>query len=392
MKKVIKLTESQLKKITEMVISEQGAMDDILNNSPNAPTYNAGTPTANSPKPTYGAPPPPKAQQTSDYFSVIERFGWELIPNKFKDPNARDTKWSDTMTMTIYTNGRVNLWTNAGDFNPRYMGTIKIIGNDSFKIMFDNGQVYDSKTNTTSAAGEESKENLYVNCASSLDEIKEGSVKILKYGCKTDAVKELQKLLGMEEKYQTGYFGPITKGKVKEYQTSKNLKSDGIVGYKTYTALTSETDTDATDNEQKQNVDEYYDDIEDDYNDKSDNDHNELDSLFNTEYDYDGETLRGDESGFSNKLRQNQINKSIKLGDTNIESGRYLTKDRKKDRENEKRKYAGLDLLRNDSQPKPYSPIKSDDLPLDKYLEKKKMKNLDEDEDIAMLDNLFKKD
>ena len=31
-------------------------------------------------------------------------------------------------------------------------------------------------------------------------------------------------------------------------------------------------------------------------------------------------------------------------------------------------------------------------MPLNKYLEKKKMKNLDEDEDIAMLDNLLKKD
>ena len=137
----------------------------------------------------------------------------------------------------------------------------------------------------------------------------------------------------------------------------------------------------------EQNLNEFHDE---------DNDYNELDSLFtnnfDTEDDYEGEPLRGDDEGFSNKLRQNQINKSTKLGDTNIGSGRYLTKDRKKDRENEKRGYAGLDLLRNDSQPKPYSPIKSDDLPLDKYLEKKKMKNLDEDEDIAMLDNLFTKD
>ena len=137
----------------------------------------------------------------------------------------------------------------------------------------------------------------------------------------------------------------------------------------------------------EQNLNEFHDE---------DDDYNELDNLFtknfDTEDDYEGEMFRGDDEGFSNKLRQNQINKSIKLGDTNIGSGRYLTKDRKKDRENEKRGYAGLDLLRNDSQPKPYSPIKSDDLPLDKYLEKKKMKNLDEDEYIAMLDNLFTKD
>jgi len=141
---------------------------------------------------------------------------------------------------------------------------------------------------------------------------------------------------------------------------------------------------------ERKSIDDFYDLQNDDIEDK---DYNELDSLFNTEYDYDGETLRGDESGFSNNMRQNQINKSIKLGDTNIDSsGRYLTKDMKNDRVNEKRRFLGVDLLRNDSQPKPYSPIKSDDLPLDKYLEKKKMKNLDEDEDIAMLDNLFKKD
>jgi hypothetical protein len=125
-------------------------------------------------------------------------------------------------------------------------------------------------------------------------------------------------------------------------------------------------------------------------------DHNDLDDLFSknydTEHDYDGEPFRGDDEGFSNKMRINQIQKKIKLGDTNMNSGRYMAKDLKKDRENEKRRYAGLDPLRNDTQPEPYSPIKSDDLPLDKYLEKKKMKNLDEDEDIVMLDNLFNKD
>jgi hypothetical protein len=138
-------------------------------------------------------------------------------------------------------------------------------------------------------------------------------------------------------------------------------------------------------------INEFY----DEYNDDSE-DYNELDSLFdknfNTEDDYDGEPLRGDDEGFSNKMRVNQIQKNIKLGDTNMDSGHYMAKDRKKDRENEKRKYAGLDPLRNDTQPEPYSPIKSDDLPLHKYLEKKRMKNLDEDEDISMLDNLLKKD
>ena len=144
----------------------------------------------------------------------------------------------------------------------------------------------------------------------------------------------------------------------------------------------------STINERK-SINDFYDlqndDIEDD-------DYNELDNLFNTEDDYDGEPLRGDDEGFSNKMRVNQIQKKIKLGDTNMDSGRYMAKDMKKHRENEKRRYSGLDPLRNDNQPEPYSPIKSNDLPLDKYLEKKKMGNLDEDEDIAMLDNLFTKD
>jgi hypothetical protein len=141
----------------------------------------------------------------------------------------------------------------------------------------------------------------------------------------------------------------------------------------------------------EQEVNEY----RDDYNDDGE-DYNELDNLFdknfNTEDDYEGEPFRGDDEGFSNKMRINQIQKKMKLGDVNMSSARYMKKDMKKDRENEKRRYAGLDPLRNDSQPEPYSPIKNDDLPLHKFLEKRKMGNLDEDEDIAMLDNLFTKD
>jgi len=38
------------------------------------------------------------------------------------------------------------------------------------------------------------------------------------------------------------------------------------------------------------------------------------------------------------------------------------------------------------------SPVKNNEMPLHKYIEKKKMNSLDEDEDITMLDNLFKKD
>jgi len=111
------------------------------------------------------------------------------------------------------------------------------------KIKTDDGDSYDSSTRNWAGTSNTSDESLYINCANSLDEIIEGSNKILKRGCKTDAVKELQKLLGMEEKYQTGFFGKITKGKVVEFQESnkdadgKDLNPDGIVGPRTYGAL-----------------------------------------------------------------------------------------------------------------------------------------------------------
>jgi peptidoglycan hydrolase-like protein with peptidoglycan-binding domain len=108
-----------------------------------------------------------------------------------------------------------------------------------------------------SAAAEVKAPDINVNCAASLAEIKKGSLKILKYGCKTDAVKELQKMLGMEEKYQTGYFGNMTKAKVIEFQKAnkdaegKDLVPDGKVGDKTYAVMaykkiTTTTDTQKT--------------------------------------------------------------------------------------------------------------------------------------------------
>jgi hypothetical protein len=108
-----------------------------------------------------------------------------------------------------------------------------------------------------SAAAEVKAPDINVNCAASLAEIKKGSMKILKYGCKTDAVKELQKMLGMEEKYQTGYFGNMTKAKVIEFQKAnkdaegKDLVPDGKVGDKTYSVMaykkiTTTTDTQKT--------------------------------------------------------------------------------------------------------------------------------------------------
>jgi peptidoglycan hydrolase-like protein with peptidoglycan-binding domain len=110
-------------------------------------------------------------------------------------------------------------------------------------------------TITAAPAAKVNEPNLTANCAASLDEIKQGSNKTLKQGCKTDAVKKLQEMLGMEVKYQTGYFGNITKAKVIEFQKANNdaegkpLVPDGKVGDKTYGAmLASKTPAQTTSN------------------------------------------------------------------------------------------------------------------------------------------------
>jgi hypothetical protein len=127
---------------------------------------------------------------------------------------------------------------------------------------------------------------------------------------------------------------------------------------------------------EQKSINEFYDD----------DDYNELDNLFNknfdTEDDYDGEPFRGDDDGFSNKMRNKQIYNKMKLSSTGLDT--Y---------------YKGGGDLKSNTVPRDekgkevkWSPLKSDDLPLNKYLEKKKMGDLDEDEDIAMLDSLLKKD
>lgn len=129
---------------------------------------------------------------------------------------------------------------------------------------------------------------------------------------------------------------------------------------------------------EQQSVNEFYNDNNDEYED----DFNPLDTLFNTEDDYDGEPYRGDEEGFSNKLRQKHISKSIETHPLGIgDISHYYSKKKE------------IEVPRDEEgREVKWSPLKSDDLPLNKYLEKKKMGNLDEDEDIAMLDNLFRKD
>jgi peptidoglycan hydrolase-like protein with peptidoglycan-binding domain len=70
-------------------------------------------------------------------------------------------------------------------------------------------------------------------CAQKIEDIQQ-SGKVLFMGCRTDAVKLLQKMLGLKD---DGIFGNNTKSSVIKYQQSKGLKPDGIVGKETISNL-----------------------------------------------------------------------------------------------------------------------------------------------------------
>ena len=140
--------------------------------------------------------------------------------------------------IVLYNNGTGSI-TQTGDTGKWKCGTSGV----EFRLDSDPSAVRYLGKITAAPAATVNEPNVTSNCAASLDEIKQGSNKILMLGCKTDAVKKLQEMLGMEVKHQTGYFGNITKAKVIEFQKSNNdaegkpLVPDGKVGDKTYGAM-----------------------------------------------------------------------------------------------------------------------------------------------------------
>ena len=73
---------------------------------------------------------------------------------------------------------------------------------------------------------------------------------VLRRGAKGDDVKTLQKLLGMKS---DGHFGPQTEAAVKGFQRAEGLQTDGIVGFRTWSALDSLEEI-PTDGEWQRNI------------------------------------------------------------------------------------------------------------------------------------------
>jgi peptidoglycan hydrolase-like protein with peptidoglycan-binding domain len=116
--------------------------------------------------------------------------------------------------------GKWNCGTNGVEFRP----------NDDLKNVRYLGNL--GKVSATQPKPQEKpKPQINVaNCANQLVDVTKG--KILKFGCKTQGVKELQTLFDMVT--PTGYFGNKTLGMVKKIQQENGIKVDGIVGPETY--------------------------------------------------------------------------------------------------------------------------------------------------------------
>jgi hypothetical protein len=212
-KKVIKMTESQLKDIVSKVIKEQGA-----------PISNPNLKSQLNPV---------KSNQKVPY--QVGKGWWtgtnlEKFINKYTQDPQMGTKgnspiygrvgnveWNFFQDGTFYTS-------KIGSELPIEKGKWQDI-NGNIDITL-NGKKYSSKTNTWSSGQQ--------NCAPQLVDVTKG--KILKFGCKTQGVKELQTLLDFTT--PTGYFGNVTKKKVMDFQKNNNLKVDAIVGPETYKVLT----------------------------------------------------------------------------------------------------------------------------------------------------------
>jgi peptidoglycan hydrolase-like protein with peptidoglycan-binding domain len=206
MKKIIKLTENQLRDIVSKVIKEQSAPITNPNVIPGA-TFKSGTENAMNPK------------------GGVNQFGGQKSLNigcvglKLPETNKR-IKGFNGETFKFFNNGRfVDVKGNKGNYECGNQANI-------INLMFDS----DPKAIKYFNMSPQPIANPNINCAPQLIDTSKG--KMLKFGCKTQGVKELQNLLDVTP--ITGYFGDKTLAAVKALQTSKNIKVDGIVGIETY--------------------------------------------------------------------------------------------------------------------------------------------------------------
>lgn len=202
------------------------------------------------PVPGTGNPPTP----TADPFSCLK-----------KDTDLKLSADGKTMVFDSTTKTG-STWTFYSDYKITYKdketskitnGTWECNGTDAYKVKLDDGDNYDSKTNTwtgpsggsSNSAGGSSNSGskpTFTNTSLTIEDLKAG--KEVSKGMKGAVVGEIQKLLiaaGYKNISKSGnvdnIFGSRTKASVEQFQEKNSLKKDGIVGDETIKALLSAT-------------------------------------------------------------------------------------------------------------------------------------------------------
>lgn len=196
------------------------------------------------------------------------KFGPSTPPTPTADPFSclkkdTDIKLStDGKTMVLDSPSKTgSTWTFYSDYKFTYKdketskitnGTWECNGTDAYKMKLDDGDNYDSKTNTwTGVSANSSSQNsgskpTFTNTSLTIEDLKAG--KEVSKGMKGAVVGEIQKLLiaaGYKNISKSGnvdnIFGSRTKASVEQFQEKNSLKKDGIVGDETIKALLSAT-------------------------------------------------------------------------------------------------------------------------------------------------------
>ena len=179
----------------------------------------------------------PTTSTGSKYWDVAIAAGDALV--KSKDANAMATQDGK---FAVYNTGRVYAVNAKGMF----MGTMEITGDKSYKIKYDDGDVYDSATATVTKTTDAPKTSQLVNVVIKPEEIVNGS-KVVKVGMKGDIVTQIQNLLikkGFKNISKSGQpdgiYGSRTAQSVRDFQEKNDLTKDSIVGKNTWAKLISE--------------------------------------------------------------------------------------------------------------------------------------------------------
>ena len=223
--RVIKLSESQLVGLIKKVVKEQ----QLSNRNPDAKDYlglDSDSRNTTPPLRVTGKPNPKLGCIPPSHFRIKGE-----VRNSFKYTRP-DGEY------LYYDDGDVWLYDLKGT---KRLKTGKwVCGNNNLEVRWDNDPKainYQPLPKDSFAFGKLGAEN----CAQDIKEIYRG--KFVFMGCRGNAVKEVQKLLNIND---DGVFGGATRSAVINYQKSKGIKPDGVVGRDTLSFLLELPDSDGS--------------------------------------------------------------------------------------------------------------------------------------------------